>query len=199
MNAPSPNVGAELGAKLSSMSQGGGGGQSGISGRMFFFDTSDGQPFLKDHDYMAQMAGSVAIVNFGKGSFDGGLVDTLLRGLKADKETAFKTPELGAGGGAIEAPAPQESAPPVAESSAARIAGTSTNNESSSSSSESSSSSSSGSSDSRAFPTTMGVGSQDMKFAGEIAMDRIGLLAPNNTPGMGASQGIGMGTGAPAA
>ncbi|MDA0782238.1 MAG: hypothetical protein PQ612_09510 [Rickettsiales bacterium] len=184
MNAPSPNVGAELGAKLSSMSQGGGGGQSGITGRMFFFDTSDGQPFFKDHDYLTQMAGSVAILNFGKASIDGGLLDTVLRGIKADKETAFKTPELGAGG-AMDF-RPEASAPP-AESSAASIAGTAASSESSSSSSDSSG-------DARAFPTTMGTsrGMQDMQFAGDVAMDRIGLLTPSATPGMGAAKSVGM-------
>ena len=181
MNAPSPNVGAELGAKLSSMSQGGSGGQSGITGRMLFFDTSDGQPFFKDHDYLTQMAGSVAIVNFGKGSVDGGLLDTVLRGIKAYKETAFKTPE----GGAMDVQ-PEASAPP-AESSAASIAGTASSSESSGSSSDSSG-------DARAFPTTIGTsrGMQDMQFAGDVAMDRIGLLTPSATPVIGAAKSVGM-------
>lgn len=190
MSAPSPNVGAELGAKLSSMSQGGGGGQSGITGRMFFFDTSDGQPFMKEHDYLTQMAGSVAIVNFGKGSFDGGLLDTVLRGIKADKETAFKTPELGAGNAMDANPQDASQSAPAAESTAANIAGTA----GSGGNPQDSDSGSSSSGDARAFPTTMGTskGMQDMAFLGDVAMDRIGLLAPPSTPGMGAAKSVGV-------
>jgi len=35
-------------------------------------------------------------------------------------------------------------------------------------------------------------GMQDMQFAGDVAMDRIGLLTPSATPGMGAAKSVGM-------
>ena len=140
------------------------------------------------------MAGSVAIVNFGKGSIDGGVVDALLRGLQADKETAFQTPELGAGSAYASASA-QDTAPPVAESTAANIAGGVASGGSDSSSSSSSESSSSSSGDARAYPTTMGAskGAQDMGFAGEVALGRMGGIAPDASPGIGGGKGASVG------
>jgi hypothetical protein len=164
MSDPS-QMGPNMGAILSSQANTPGGGQSGIMGRILGYDTSEGQLIMKDQDFLTQTAGSVSFLNFGKGSIDGGLIDTVLRGVKADKDTAFSTPELGAGGAMIDM---QEA-------------------------SSGASSDSSGSN--HAFPTTMGAsqGMDQMQYAGEVSMGQMGVLAPSPTPGKGASREVGMG------
>lgn len=94
----SPPQGPNMGAILSSQAASSGGGKAAGTLLTPIGDSSGGQLFGKEHDFLAQTASNITFGNAGKGGPLASVFEAVSGGLDASKPTAFKTPELGAGG-----------------------------------------------------------------------------------------------------
>jgi hypothetical protein len=87
-----------MGAILSSQAASGGGGKTAGTLLTPIGDSSGGQLFGNEHDFLGQMASNITFGNVGKGGPLSGVFEAASGGLDASKQTAFRTPEFGAGG-----------------------------------------------------------------------------------------------------
>ena len=128
----------------------------------------------------------------GQGGIDGGLVDTLFRGLDASKETAFKTPEIGAGGVHAEMANPQDGDSGSSSSGETNAIPAYTG----AANPQDGDTGSTSSGDAHAFPTTMGSAksfSDNAEFIGSVNMGmEMGSMSPSASPGMGSGKSAGM-------